>query len=291
MSTGADPPDMAMSRTRRRRGPLRRGTVRVLRVIRRIWWLELLVVAVVVGLLLGGFFKLRDRAVPVTVTQAVADFRELGDAREPSSNETSSLQQEGVYVYATTGSENVDALSGARHPYPAQTTITVTQEGCGLRTIWRPLEQRTDDGITCVRGDRLLVDRFTTLHEFFQKKDRRDFRCAAGTLLMPSPPTPGATWTMHCKTEDTTSVSRGEVVGPEDLDVGGRSVRTIHVRLVSTLRGGSNGTRSADAWLLPSNGLMVRTIARARISARSVLGNVHYAEDYELNLVSLDPRR
>jgi hypothetical protein len=291
MTTGANPPDMATSRTRRHRGPLRRGTVRVLRIIRRIWWLELLVVGVVVGLLLGGFFKLRDRAVPVTVAQAVADFREQGEAAEPSANETSSIQEEGVYVYATTGSETVDALSGARHPYPAQTTVTVTQEGCGLRTIWRPLEQRTDDGITCVQSDQLLVDRFITSHEFFQKRDRRDFRCEAGTLLMPVRPATGQKWTMHCRSEDTTSVSRGEVIGVEDLDVGGRKVSTVHVRLVSTLRGDSNGTRSADAWLLPSNGLMVRTIARARISARSVLGNVHYAEDYELNLTSLDPRR
>jgi hypothetical protein len=291
MSTGANGPEMATSRPRRRRGPLRRGTVRVLRIIRRIWWLELLVVGVVVGLLLGGFFKLRDRAVPVTVAQALADFREQGEASEPSANETSSLQQEGVYVYTTTGFENVDALAGARHPYPAQTTITVTQEGCGLRTVWRPLEQRTDDGITCIQGDRLLAARFVTAHEFFQKKDRRDFRCAAATLLMPVRPAAGQTWTMHCRSEDTTSVSRGQVIGIEDLDIGGRMVSTVHVRLVSTLRGGSNGTRTADAWLLPSNGLMVRTIARARISARSVLGNVHYAEDYEMNLTSLEPRR
>ena len=37
-----------------------------------------------------------------------------------------SCPQPGVYTYTTTGSDGVDALGGARHQYPATTTLTVS---------------------------------------------------------------------------------------------------------------------------------------------------------------------
>ena len=58
------------------------------------------------------------------------------------------LPEPGVYVYATTGSAKVDALNGAAHTYPAETTITVTLEGCGARTAGRP----GDDDVEMTAG-------------------------------------------------------------------------------------------------------------------------------------------
>jgi hypothetical protein len=46
------------------------------------------------------------------------------------------LPSPGVYVYATTGSESVDALAGTDHDYPAETTITVLRAGCGVVLRW-----------------------------------------------------------------------------------------------------------------------------------------------------------
>jgi hypothetical protein len=95
---------------------------------------------------------------------------------------------------------------------------------------------------------------------------------------------------MRCRTDDTTSTSRGLVVGIETLTVAGRPVETIHLRLASTLVGAARGTRTADAWLLRSNGLLVRTVSEARMRARSIIGVVAYHERYRLALHSLDPR-
>lgn len=46
----------------------------------------------------------------------------------------------GVYTYDTTGGEQIDALGGAKHSYPASTTITIWDDGCGQRMRWAPLE-------------------------------------------------------------------------------------------------------------------------------------------------------
>ena len=54
-----------------------------------------------------------------------------------------------MYVYDTAGFETTDALTGGRHDYPAQTTITVQDAGCGSVQRWQPLDQRWDETETC----------------------------------------------------------------------------------------------------------------------------------------------
>lgn len=261
--------------------------VRIARAVRRIWWLELLLVAVVVTLGVGGFVRFRDRATPLTVGEAVARFRQSAAPAHPASG----VPEPGVYVYATDGWEEVDVLGGARHDYPARTTITVVRSGCGLRIRWDALVQRWDEGETCTEPGRWTARRYVTSHEFFQRRDRRDFVCDAGALVLPASPDPGARWSLRCRTDDTTLVSRGTVVAGETLSIEGRPVETVHLRLVTDLRGATSGTRTADVWLARANGLMIRTVARAEGSARSVVGTVRYRERYELNLLSLLPRR
>jgi hypothetical protein len=55
------------------------------------------------------------------------------------------VPEPGVYVYASRGFDSVDALTGARHDYPAQTTVTVTTEGCGVRVRWNTVRERWDE--------------------------------------------------------------------------------------------------------------------------------------------------
>ena len=61
----------------------------------------------------------------------------------------------GVFVYDTTGFESVDAFGGARHEYPARTTISMrtTEDGC-TAFRWRPFRDRFWEWVTC--GGRLL---------------------------------------------------------------------------------------------------------------------------------------
>ncbi len=61
----------------------------------------------------------------------------------------SALPEPGVYTYATSGRESIDALDGRHHDYPGQTTITVRHDGCGAVFDWRPLAERSDDMVIC----------------------------------------------------------------------------------------------------------------------------------------------
>lgn len=49
-----------------------------------------------------------------------------------------------AYVYVTSGFDAVDVLTGARHDYPAATTLTVTASGCGVRLRWDVAVERWD---------------------------------------------------------------------------------------------------------------------------------------------------
>src|SRR5215204_2428395 len=85
----------------------------------------------------------------------------------------------GEFVYATTGFEGVDALGGARHEYPARTTISVRRDaGCTVFR-WRPFAERVHEWELC--GHRL--QRFTELHRFFGRDDRRTYLCDARSSL------------------------------------------------------------------------------------------------------------
>ena len=99
-----------------------------------------------VGLLGAWWFLLRDVATPASVSDALAAYRQHGDGG-------SSPIPPGVYVYATDGFEQTDALRGATHKYPGTSTITVTGAPCGVRLRWDVLEGRSTTWIACTGPD------------------------------------------------------------------------------------------------------------------------------------------
>ena len=105
-----------------------------------------------VALLLAGFaawyFVFRDVAEPTTVGEAVTNFRSETDKTPgPSPVPT------GVYVYATSGFEKTDALTGVTHHYPPRSTITVTKGACGVRMRWDVLKGRSTTWTFCIGSD------------------------------------------------------------------------------------------------------------------------------------------
>jgi hypothetical protein len=170
------------------------------------------------------------------------------------------------YRYATAGFEEIDALGGSRHEYPAVTSITVRRSPCGRLLEWRPLRARSLAYEVCDRQLRSIRD----VHRFFGRRERRVYRCAAGSSLRRG-------W--RCTLDGTTEVARGGIVGTERI--GG--VETVHVRLTTRLTGDVEGTGTRDFWLRP-DGIPVRLAATNESSTRSVVGRVRYRERYELEL-------
>jgi len=159
------------------------------------------------------------------------------------------------FLYDTTGFESVDAFGGARHEYPARTTISVRTTAGGCRVYrWQPFAQRYWEWETC--GRRLV--RFGELHRFFGRDDRRDWRCGATSTL-------AGGW--RCTSQGT--VETGTVVSP------GR----VATKMMGETTGG--GLRELR---LSADGVPSRLLVENESTTPSFLGDVHYRERYELRL-------
>jgi hypothetical protein len=170
----------------------------------------------------------------------------------------------GELVYDTTGFEQIDALGGARHEYPARTNVSVRRSGEGCTVFrWRPLEGRIYEWELC-GGD---LRRFTELHRFFGNDDRRSYRCEARSSIE-------AGW--HCSALGTTETATVVLSEPR------------HVRLRTVLTGKTTGSGMREVWLR-ADGVPLRMLVENVSATPSVLGAVHYRERYELRLRGSSP--
>jgi hypothetical protein len=279
----------------------------------RRWWLVAAILLVVIaGGALAAFAFFRESTTPVDVDEAVSDFRreessipraDTTDAVDTTAAGTTSAPTTaaprpgsappaaGVYTYATSGSESIDALGGRSHRYPEVSTITVTHEGCGMIQRWRPLRERWDATTVCPspRGMELRVER--NHHEFFGIGDTRDFVCEPGSLYYPARTKPGRTWSARCSNGEIDVVRTGTIVGTSDVDVGGTPVTVLEFDVHDDITGASNGSTERTLRVVPDTGLVVELELSVDVQNDSPIGDVHYQEHYELRLTSLAPRR
>lgn len=165
----------------------------------------------------------------------------------------------GVYVYDTTGFESVDAFGGARHEYPARTTISVRTTEGGCRVFrWRPFAERFWEWETC--GSRLR--RFAELHRFFGRDDRRTYLCDERSSLR-------AGW--RCTAQGTTETGSVRLSGP------------ARALVLTELAGNTTGEGLRDFWMRP-DGVPRRLVVENKSTTPSFLGDVHYRERYVLRL-------
>jgi hypothetical protein len=252
----------------------------------RFVWLAGLAAAVIV--VAGGWqLFLHDTAEPATVNEALQRFRQ--DAMKATESERTGLMP-GVYVYATTGSEQVDALGGTQHDYPARTTITVTRGGCGWKLRWDGLTTRSTTWERCSTPKGDVVRTTRERHRFFGTTQHTDYACGS-TLERPAGDVVGRTWPFRCTTVGSTQKGSGRVVGRGLLTVGGTRVAFVHVRWETILAGKTSGTSEQDEWLDRATGLPLRIVMASETRTGSLIGDVHYQERVDLRLTSLLPRR
>jgi hypothetical protein len=236
----------------------------------------ILVVAVVAWQL-----AFRDTSTPVTVDEALARYRAQakdGDTPIPA----------GVYVYATNGSEEISALGGRRHRYPARSTVTVAPGGCGMTLRWDVLTSRSNRYEICRSGTVLAV--WTESHRFIGRDDRTTWRCRS-TNWLPADDTPGAMSPYGCRGGDTVQRGTSIVVGEEPVTVGSGTVVALHVRINAVESGGARGPVTEERWLEPASGLPLRITYNVTTKNASPIGDVTFTERYDVRLTSLEPRR
>jgi hypothetical protein len=233
---------------------------------------------VVVGGFATWYLAFRDVAEPATVGEAVTSFRE-----HPGS---AAAVPPGVYVYATRGFERIDALAGARHPYPSRSTITVTGDPCGVQMRWDVLRGRSTTWSLCIRGGGWTLASQDERHTFFGHTDFRSYACRDFAFW-----TRARSASYDCVRSDASEHGIEALVGVSRVRVGGAVVSTVHLHRTSSFTGSTRGTSTYDFWLDPSTGVPVRVVMSSRTTNDSAIGAVHYEEHVALRLASLTPRR
>ncbi len=240
---------------------------------------------------------LRNDTSELSVPDAVDAFREAEDASAVSDAARASiaeLPEPGVYVYATSGQAEVDALTGATHHYPERTTLTVTLAGCGAHLRWVAVQQRWEQRTVCPTADGLGLREVRTFREFFGQGDERTYTCDQGAMELPAHAETRFVATCSSggssKSGATTIRFTGTVLGVEPVTVAGETLQAVHVNLVGTFTGATEGEQTTERWLLPG-GLVAREQRHQRTVSDSIVGRVTYQERYVLELTSTEPRR
>lgn len=250
-------------------------------------------------------FRSNSEAAPLATaepgTEPGAEKNEAADApaqQQPGTTAAQPQQQtgpavlppppDGVYVYATKGYEETDALAGQRHDYPSETTITNRTAGCTWTSRWQPLEERWEQFDFCEKPEGTYMAHYTMYHEFFQRGVRDEFTCDG--FVYKRSAKPGDTWTFTCKSSNSTARSDTRVVGFEPIVVEGRTLQAMHIHYDVTATGANRGTISMDRWFTDEPRAMLRVVQKADLEVASPFGAVNYKESFRLDAKSLEPR-
>jgi len=192
-----------------------------------------------------------------------------------------------VYAYEMSGHEEIDALAGARHDYPAETYLTIQTGGCGQLWRWQAIEERWSSWEVC-DPQHVTVAGFDSFNRWFGVDDLQQYRCDGPAPYLP-PSADTDTWTFVCSTEDISQETAVEVVGVETLDIGGKEIETLHIHYTDTLTGDSTGGSETDRWFGVDDPLVVKEVGSTSSASSSPIGTVNYTEEYEITLTALDP--
>lgn len=268
--------------------------------------LVVVVTAVAIAAAIAVLLRPRDQTRVLPVDEAVDNYRASSIPSDTSASDTTpppavsatsaptappTLAGPGVYRYSTSGGEDIDALSGARHDYPAETTITVTAEGCGIRLRWDALRERRDEWRLCVteRGIELQPDAIQ-YHEFFQQSELEHLDCDRSVVVVPSGEPPVEPVVQSCLLEDDPWVATWSVIERSTRLVDGADVPVWHVRMTVD-DNDEYWEHSTTDWFLDDRGLPIAVSSSKESNSPSPIGDVRYRETYELSAESLTPLR
>lgn len=190
----------------------------------------------------------------------------------------------GVYRYRTTGFETIDALQGARHDYPDETFMTITEADCGPVVRWDALVERWISWQHC--GEDLAIDRGGSYHEWFGIPDLEAEACESPRPIRGDP---GDVVDTVCEAGDNSETYTTEILEPVEVQVDGTTVVVERIRRSSTLTGQGTGTATVEVGRLEGTPLIVlMEVARSSVNP-SAAGDVTYVEEFTLELVALVP--
>ena len=266
------------------------------------WWVVSVSVVIVAVLLFMRFVLFNDTATSLSTDEAVERFRASTTVAEIVLATTTTvtpheqtLPATGVYRYATVGRESIDALDGAEHVYPDETTITFAAAGCGVEMRWDALMERHDEWNLCVTEAGIeLQPTGGAYHIFFGQEKIEPIECDESVVLVPSEladqPVKAEPIALNCLIGGQPWFPVWEVLGRDQRTVEGTQVEVQHVRMTVTDEDEFHEYITLD-WYLDDHGLLIAATLAKQTLADTVVGAVTYKESYTLELVSLTPLR
>lgn len=257
---------------------------------------------IVAVLLFVRFVIFSDTATPLTTDQVVERFRASTTVAEtvlvttttlPAHEQT--LPTTGVYRYATVGRESIDALDGAEHVYPDETTITFGAADCGVEMRWDALVERHDQWNLCVTEAGIeLQPSGGAYHVFFGEEKVESIECNRSVVLIPADPNDLSAVSepvaLSCLIGGQPWFPVWEFLGRDQRTVEGAQVEVQHVRMTITDEDEFHEHITLD-WYLDDHGLLIAATLAKQTLADTVVGAVTYKESYTLELLSLTPLR
>jgi hypothetical protein len=272
---------------------------------RRRW--PLLVAALVVVLALIALWVLfgGERARPSSEDDARRRLGAAGDngAAPPSvppgvGAVLGSPPPAGLYRYEGGGEEYTSTPPLTEELGPAMpATVVPGADGCWVFRIdynthhWDDSTYCTGDGHLVERGGSTFSRRVLGT---FNIDNTSIFTCDRVPLWEGADP-PGTKHPRSCSgsgtyiTETSTGAGTVTVVGPEQREVEGRAVATMHLRYDIVVTLAQRGTETTDMWFALDTGLPVRNERQLKVTTSSPIGDILYTEIGWYQLTSLRP--
>jgi len=251
------------------------------------WWFRDSSHAVTVDAALEKFRSATTLPSPTSDVLASTSPTVVSPSSTEQSSEPLTLPAVGVYRYATTGFEAIDAFGGARHDYPAETTLTVTVAGCGVDLRWDPLKERSEQWQLCIT-DRGIEWQATgsNYHQFFGQDENEQMTCDHSAVLVPTV-APPEIQQLDCHMAGHW-LPQWWVLERTTRVVEGVDVPVQHVRLQVTDTDKYFELITVE-WYLDDHGLPVHVDWSKESLAETKFGDVKFSEHFTLALQSLTP--
>ena len=248
-------------------------------------------VLVVVGLvvLIGGSVfaystLFGNSATSISYRDAFDDFIAQQVAESDVDFDNEGLPQVGVYRYSTTGSESIKSIVSASHDYPAESVVTITPAGCGVRMEWAPLKERSEYIEVCRVDGRLVLMGYGGAHEFFGLRNEHSVACPSQTWLIPS-----------LKDDDVANVvcEGGELVHNRtstpatdtEVIIGDKKIDGFAVETEFEATGTFNGT-TVRTIVFDEDGMLLSWKDTVSGFSKTPIGDADYTEEFSLTLVA-----
>lgn len=224
-----------------------------------------------------------DSATSITYREAFEEFLASEGAGASDGVNDAGLPRTGVYRYATVGGETIDSIISASHDYPAESVVTITRSGCGVRMEWAPLRERSEYLDICRVEDRLVLVGYGGAHEFFGLRNEHHVDCPGQTWIIPQGAEESAR-TVRCEGGDLTHERTTVSVEASDVYIEDRRIDGFVVETEFVAAGSFNGT-TIRTITFDEDGMLLRWSDVVSGYSKTPIGDADYEEEFTLVLI------